>query len=172
MGRRVRRRPARLLHRRHLPDEAQLQPDLRPAHGRPHHRRRAQLQRAGGRRVRHRHPRDGFRQHPVVAPPGLQLGYGRRRQVTAPRRCGRVLRPDPVRVDLEPVRQHRHRVHPLLRDRQQRARLRGRPRQSAQGLRRADERNQRHGQGFPLPAGGPHQPGLRPGTPVGPEGDG
>ena len=52
---------------------------------------------------------------------GLQLGRQGRRQAAAPRRRRHLLGPHAVRVALEPVRQHRHRVHAHRRELQRRA---------------------------------------------------
>ena len=90
-----------------------------------HSRRRAELpgqaqreSRVGRQlRVRHRRrPEPG----PVLAPRRRQLRHQRQGHAPDPRRRGPVQRPSVVCVAVEPVRQHRHRLHAHRRGQQQR----------------------------------------------------
>ena len=79
----------------------------------------------------------------VVAARRLQLGseLGRHHAAAGSRRSRPLRRPDPVRLAVEPVHEHRHRVHPHQRrlQRQQPHSVRARPEQPADdGSRRGD----------------------------------
>ena len=110
----------------------------------------------------------GLRQPALLAPHRLQLGRRQGQEDPGPRRHRHLLRPHPLRLDLQPVLQHRHGIHPP-RYQKPDVRLRGRPHATSPragctgGISEVDIIDK----DFTYPAGAAHQPGRRPGTALG-----
>ena len=167
-GRGVQRQPVRLLRGRPLARQLAVHAELRRPPGHPELPRQAHRQPGRGRELRVRDGRGALAED-VVAARGLQLGRLGRRQVTAARRIRDVLRPHPLRVALEPVREHRHRVPPHRRELQRRQPhpVRARSAEPARDrhgrqCRLVHERDRRDRPRLQVPLAAARQPRLRP----------
>ena len=109
----IRRQAAGRLRRRQLVGAAQPHADPWRAPRRADHQRHPDRQPRGRAGLRHQDRPGGFGQPALLAPRRLQLGRLQGQENPGPRRHRHLLRPHPLRLDLQPVLQQRHRLHPL-----------------------------------------------------------